>query len=135
MHRDENGVPQVELYFDYDNEEKLKYIPETDLLTACSSYFSQLLEIIVDCYKNFGKIIDPEKYYTIENMTEKGLTVEDFEEQLGFERGWTEDEELTIEDRVNLLRDHAPQTAMNWIFIKHLGTDRFGIPVDENSEE
>ncbi|TAH48319.1 MAG: hypothetical protein EYC68_21560 [Chloroflexota bacterium] len=135
MHPNENGVLEVELYFDYQNKEKLKYIPETDLLTACNSYFRQLLEIVVDCYRNFGKIIDPEKYYTIENMTEKGLTVEDFEEELGFERGWTEDEELTIEDRVSLLRAHAPKTGMNWIFIKHLGTDRFGTPVDEDSEE
>ena len=106
------------MYFDHFNEENLKYVPETDVLTACKMHFKQLLEIIVDCYRNFGKTIDPEKYYTIENMTEKGMTIEDFENDLGFEKGWTQEEGLSLDDRVRLLRDHAFKITIDWIFVK-----------------
>jgi len=129
---EENGSHRVELYFDRVNEENLKYIPETDVLTACTMHFKQLLDIIIDCYKHFGKIIDPEKYYTIENMMEKGMTIEDFENELGFEEGWTQAEGLSLDDRVGLVRDQAPKITIDWIFVKYLGTDRYGTPVDED---
>jgi hypothetical protein len=95
-------------------------------------HFKQLLEIAVDCYKNFGKTIDPEMYYTIENMVERGMTIEDFENELGFEKGWTRDKGLSLDDRVRILRDHANKITIDWIFVKHLGTNRYGTPVDEN---
>jgi len=135
MHSDENDVIHVELYFDRLNEEGLKYIPDTDVFTACKAQYTQILEIIVDCYRNFGKVVDPEKYYTFENLTETGLSVEDFELELGFEKGWTQAEGLTIADRIELLNAYAPKTDIDWIFVKHLGTDRYGIPVDSNVKE
>ena len=98
-------------------------------------HFKQLLEIIVDCYNNFGKIIDPEKYYTIENMIEKGMTIEAFENELGFEDGWTQAQGLSLEDRVALVREQAAKITINWIFVRYLGTDRYGTPVDEDWKE
>lgn len=135
MRKDENGIHHVELYFEPLNEEGLKFIPETDVVSACKTQFTQLLEIAVSCYNNFGKIIDPEKYYTVENMTEKGMTIEDFELELGYEKGWTQAEGLTIADRIELLNAYAPKISIDWIFVKHLGTDRYGNPIEINSEE
>ena len=127
MHSDENDVISVILYFDKQNEEGLKNIPDTDVYTACKTQFVQILEIIKDCYISFGKIIDPEKYYTFENLTENGLRIEDFEIELGFEEGWTNEEGLTIEDRVMLLSQYIPECEIDWIFVKYLGTDRYGL--------
>jgi hypothetical protein len=126
VHRDESGARQVEFYFAPLDETGL--VPDADVVTACAAHFRTLLEVIVACYRTFGSVIDPERYYTADNMKKLGLTVEDFEAELGFDPGWTELTGLSIEDRVALLRDHAPKVAIDWIFRKHLGTDRYGVP-------
>lgn len=48
-----------------------------------------LARIVSDCYDKFGTVIDPEQYYTRENLNRLGLSIEDIEESFGFPRGWT----------------------------------------------
>jgi len=126
IHRDENGARHVELYFA--PLEETGFVPTTDVVTECEAHFCLLLEIAVDCYKTFGSIIDPERYYTMENMRQLCLTIEDFEAELGYEKGWTEVPGLSDEGRIELLREHAPKIGIDWIFRKYLGTDRYGVP-------
>jgi len=57
-------------------------------LTACNKYFILLLELVCDCFKNFGNIIDPVQNF-VYCVTEAGKSLEDIEEELGFPRGWT----------------------------------------------
>jgi hypothetical protein len=130
IHRDENGARHVELYFA--PLEDMGLVPDADVATACEAHFRQLLEITVDCYGAFGSIIDPEKYYTIENMRQLGLTIEDFEVELGYEEGWTDVSDLSPEECIDVLREYAPKIAIDWIFRKYLGTDRYGVPEDLN---
>lgn len=39
--------------------------------------------IIFDCFDKFGYVIDPLKYYTLDNIGKLDLTIEDVEESLG----------------------------------------------------
>jgi hypothetical protein len=48
-----------------------------------------LLTIVFDCYEDFRFKINAQWYFTEENFSSRGLTVEDAEEELGFPRGWT----------------------------------------------
>ena len=128
VNRDDNGCRQTKLYFQLMDIDGKNKIPETDILTACEIYFKQLLEIIVGCFASFGRVIDSDQYYTIENMSTTDLTIEDLEIELGFPKGWTDVKGFSLEDRVRLIRDHVPKNDIDWIFIKYLQTDRYGKP-------
>jgi hypothetical protein len=45
-----------------------------------------LLTIVFDCYEDFRFKINAQWYFTEENFSSRGLTVEDAEEELGFPR-------------------------------------------------
>lgn len=131
-YKDENGDTRMHHYFQTFNSPKtLKDIPEEDVSTACVNYFKVLLSVVVNCYQKFGDIIDPEKFFTYENMLKTEKTIEDFEEQAGYQRGWTAIPELTIEERIDLIKRHHPMPTIDWIFEKRLGTNRFGEPEEE----
>lgn len=68
----------------------LDKVPEQDVLSACESYFTTILQIVFDCYIKFGPVIDGQQYFTRENFSARGKTIEDAEEELGFPRGWTD---------------------------------------------
>ncbi len=85
-----------------------------------------LLEKILDCYKTFGTIIDPEQYFSFENIKKTGKTIEDFEEDLGFPRGWTCLEEATNDERLSVIRREIRHDGIDHILIKYLGKNRFG---------
>ena len=88
--------------------------------------FLMLLEIVFDCYQVFGYDIDPDKYYTIENLSRLNLSVEDIEEKLGFPRGWTGVGGGTDEERIEAIRRGQSTPAVDHILINRLGKDRFG---------
>ncbi len=124
---DENGDSKMRYYFQtFQNSNQLSYVPEEDVLTCCIDYFKSLLIVVMDCYKEFGKLIDPEKFFTIENLRETNKTIEDFEEQAGYPRGWTNIPNFTTEQRVDLIRRHHPMPKIDWIFEKYFDTNRYG---------
>lgn len=45
--------------------------PAEDIVSACRSYFILLLEVIYDCYVKLGVHIDPQQYYTKDNLRSK----------------------------------------------------------------
>lgn len=85
-----------------------------------------LLDIIYDCYQIFGYDIDPDRYYTIENLKRLNLSIEDFEEQLGFPRGWTSMAGGTPEQRIDAIRKSRSTQGIDHILINRLGKNRFG---------
>ncbi|RIJ45227.1 hypothetical protein D1614_23625 [Maribellus luteus] len=124
---DENGDSKMHYYFQtFQNSNQLSYVPEEDVLTCCVDYFKTLLIVVMDCYKEFGKLIDPEKFFTIENLRETNKTIEDFEEQAGYPRGWTNIPNFTTQQRVDLIRRHHPMPKIDWIFEKYFDTNRYG---------
>lgn len=130
-YKDENGQSQYRHYFQTFSSKQLEYVPEEDVLTCCKEYFKILLEVVLDCYKTFGSQIDPELFFTFENLKLMNKTIEDFEEQAGFPKGWTANMGLTIEQRIELIRNHHPKPKIDWLFEKYMGVNRFGEKVND----
>jgi len=123
---DENKKLRLKYFFDRCLDEVKNPVPEEDVLTACNKYFALLLELVCDCFKNFGHIIDPVQYF-IYGITKAGRSLEDIEEKLGYPRGWTNIEDIPYEERVRILRQEFEKNiSVDYIFEKHLGTNRFG---------
>ncbi|ABS39326.1 hypothetical protein [Clostridium botulinum] len=121
---DRGKLPQEKLLknlFSNDRQDDL----EEDVATQCERNFKLLLEVIKDYYTTFGHIIDPEKYYTIENIGKIGLEIEDFEESVGFPRGYTCAEGLTDEIRIALIRENEPKSEIYYIFNKYFEHGRY----------
>ena len=125
--RDEENQIQVQYFFDYFLDEKIDgLIPKDDVITACKKYFVLLLELISDCFKTFGYIIDPVEYF-VYIITAGGKSFDDIEEELGFPRKWTDIEGILYEERVKMLRHHFEKdVTIDYVFEKYLGTNRFG---------
>lgn len=67
----------------------LPIVPEVDVASACTQYFKVILALVYECYLTFPPLINGQWRYTKEHYRSLGKTVEDAEEDLGFERGWT----------------------------------------------
>lgn len=124
--KDENGNRRTAYYFAPSIEKPNVEVPDTDVYSACVDYFKMLLEVVYDCYQVFGYDIDPDRYYTIENLKRLNLSVEDIEEQLGFPRGWTGMAGGTMEERMNAIRQNRSSQGVDHILINRIGKDRFG---------
>lgn len=96
-----------------------------DVCTQCERHLKFLLGIIFDCFDKFGHVIDPKKYYTLENIKSLGLTIEDVEESLGYEKGWTKVNGISAEKRMELIRNHEPDSYIDPVFIKYLNKCRY----------
>jgi hypothetical protein len=123
---DEQGTNRTKFHFSsYFEIEKIK-IPDIDVYSTCLSYFTLLLEIVYDCYQVFGFDIDPDRYYTIENMKRLNLTIEDIEEKLALPRGWTGVAGGSIEERIEVIRRDQSTSGADAVLISRLGKNRFG---------
>jgi hypothetical protein len=124
MRRHEDGSMHVLYYFmpaAFDSKEKM---PALDVESACRQYLQDIVKIVFDGYRDFGRVIDPDQYHTVENLQRIGLTVEDIEEELGIPRGWTFVGPGHDEDRLRLLRREAGGTDIDEMFEKYLGRTR-----------
>ncbi len=126
IYHDENGNRRVEYVFDNYIKEIAQYVPKEDVVTACKKYLAVLLTVVFNCYQTFGTTIDPEQYFSFENIKKTGKTIEDFEEELGYPRGWTNIEGLTEDERLKAIRNEIQYDGIDHILIKHLGKNRFG---------
>jgi len=85
-----------------------------------------LLTVVFNCYQTFGTMIDPEQYFSFENIKKTGKTIEDFEEELGYPRGWTKESDLTDDERLKAIRHEINYDGIDHILIKYIGKNRFG---------
>jgi len=97
-------------------------VPTDDVFTACREYFLRALDLIYDCYVEFGPEIDEQQRYTAEYFSSIGKKIEDAEEELGFPRGWTDiGDPNSLEYRWQLIRDQSTGCEINDVFLKYLG--------------
>lgn len=68
----------------------LPNVPDIEAIEACEIYFKSVLELVYQCYIEFGYLIDGQQYFTSCHFASIGKTIEDAEEELGFARGWTD---------------------------------------------
>ena len=123
FYRDENGQVIVKYYFSKSGP-KDEFEPiEFDIVTASQEYLGLLGDLVSDCYERFTAEIEPDLFFTPENLKAKNLSIEDVEEMLGFPRGWTEG--LPDADRLQLLQESTPPIMAEWIVREHLpGLDK-----------
>ena len=112
-----DGTDNMKFYLDNSNNNA----PSEDIVTTSKKYLTRLAKIIATCYLNFGRIIDPSEYFTLENMNDLGFTIEDFEDQVGMPRGWTYIPNCTEQDRLNVIRREVVGSEIRPILDKNLG--------------
>ncbi len=99
-------------------------VPDSDVVTACGHYMKRLAEIVFDAYQVFGRFIDPEQYYSAEAFQERGLSIEDAEEEVFGIRGWTGGCNIPIDYRWQMLRDSVPKSEIDHLLNEYLGRVR-----------
>ncbi len=129
----DNGREKAIFHFDNYYPELKEEIPQADAISACKEYFRLLLNVIYDCFIVFGSIIDPDQYYTIENIKLLGKSIEDIEEEIGLPRGWTGMSGGTDEQRIDAIRGQFSTNSIDPIFIEYLNKDRFGNTYEEST--
>ena len=77
-------------------------LEDSDAIINSRYYFQLLKDIVDECYSTFGDCLNPDIYYTIENLKKLGRSIEDEEEALGLPRGWTSG--IPDQERLNLLK-------------------------------
>jgi hypothetical protein len=105
--------------------------PEQDAHSASRRYMSLLVNLVHDCYQTFGTTIDPDQYYTLDNLAKRGMSIEDVEEELGFPRGWTDVPAGSCADRLHVLRREIPMTSVSVLFDKYPSSGRAIAPRDD----
>lgn len=99
--------------------------PAGDAAAVCREHLVSITAIIHECYRRFGPQIDPEQYFTVDNMRRLGKTIEDFVEELGYPRDRFRG--ITINDVdqfLHVLRREAGPTGIDALFFRYLGKDR-----------
>lgn len=86
----------------------------------CREYLTLLLRIVFWCFQRYGDFIDPAKYYTLSTMKRHGKTIEDYEEELGYPRGWT-DIPLEESKRMRILNEMVPKSEVFLVLCEYLG--------------
>jgi hypothetical protein len=95
-------------------------VPGADVVTSCTAYFTLLLEIVYECYVEFGTEVDSHQHYTSEHFGKLGKTIEDAEEELFGVRGWTHVAGYSEEFRWQLMRDQMTGCEIDVIFREYL---------------
>ena len=116
---DPNGKSKYRHYFNRTLSAEPPF--DEEAVSLSEVYLHKILEVVEDCYRDFGLVIDPDQYYSLENMQRLGFTLEDVEESLGLPRGWTNIEGYPNldEERMRALRRHIPMSGIKWIFDKY----------------
>ncbi len=108
------GQPELDRY---------EWLPDVDVATACRLHMRLLCELVRDCYRVFGMLIDPDQIYTLEGLQVKGWTVDDVAVQLGFPSGWTSyapDVPDREAEMLKVLRRHIPMSGIGPVIAKYL---------------
>jgi hypothetical protein len=106
-------------------------VPASDVFSSGHHLMTLLTQIILDCYTEFGELIDPERYYSKEAYAKRGLTVEDAERELLGEEIAACIPSIRPEFRVadedyrwQRLRDSMPGCRIDHLFEKYLRSSR-----------
>lgn len=98
-------------------------VPQEDVASASRKYMRTIVRLIQDCYRDWGRVMDPDQYYTMDNLKALGITLEDIEESQGLPRGYTAiavgSPEMD-EQRLKALRRAIPMASRQWAFEKYL---------------
>ncbi|MCY4643822.1 MAG: hypothetical protein OXB88_04335, partial [Bacteriovoracales bacterium] len=94
------------------------------LTLSCYGYMILLCELVLKLYTDYGALIDPDQYYSLEGIGLNNLKIEDIEEEIIGIRGWTDIESASKETRLNTLKLNVPTSQINDLFQKYLGGNK-----------
>jgi hypothetical protein len=94
-------------------------VPNEDVFTSCQRFLVLVIELVRDCHSVFKHVVDPQYYYTEDNFSRLGLTIEDAEQEIIGRPGWTEG--VPLEERWRLLRAEVGSTGLEEFFSQYLG--------------
>lgn len=57
-----------------------------DIVILCNI----LVDLVFESFAKFGEVIEPDRYYTVRNLSRLGKTIEDIEAELGYPREFTD---------------------------------------------
>jgi hypothetical protein len=66
----------------------LPSVPSEDVLSASTTYFTSILNLVYEAFATFRHRLDDRWYYTEENFRRMGKSFEDAVTELGFPQGW-----------------------------------------------
>lgn len=103
----------------------IKEVPRGNVLKLSEQFLTEILIVLKECYTDFDYYIDPRVMFTERGIDKLFWTVEDVEEYLGFDRGYTDtdfdDTNLTNREiRLNLLRPHGGDETLQYFLDKYL---------------
>jgi len=125
MRSTDEGKLDIKFWFRSTNPSiPLSNAPDSDVVTACRNYLIILVKVVYDCYREFGNVIDPRKFYSLEEISKRGQTVKDLERHLGFPEGWTRVSKVSDEQRIKKLTERIPDANIDAMFLKYLGCSR-----------
>jgi hypothetical protein len=114
-----DGKLQMEFYFASDHPD-FGYLPNGEVGVTCVEYLKCLLNLVYDCYVDFGVEIDPHQHYTKANFLRIGKTIDDADEELMGVRGWTFIEGWPEAYRWQAHRDQLPGCRIAHLFYEYL---------------
>ena len=95
----------------------------TDVYSLSKQYMVLLVDLVRDLQRRFAKdvdLLDPDQFYTLENLRDKGYSINDLEEGLGYPRGWTHTQGATEEERLQALLREIPRPQLQDLYDKYL---------------
>jgi len=97
-------------------------VPAGSVVVLAEQYLIDILDVLKECYEDYGTYVDPRKLFTKEGLAELNWSIEDLEEALGFPRGWTkiefEREDLEAA-RIDALSRYGGDEDMEQYFAKY----------------
>jgi len=120
-----SGEFHVSYFFlDWSEDSEVSMLDQ-DVHDACRIHMTSIVSLIHQCYLKFGDQIDPQQYYTVENLDKLGKTVDDvMMEVMGVPPGYVSYDDP--EDVLRQIRRQMPVPSIDPLFVKYLGVDRMG---------
>lgn len=133
MKRSNSGHLVVEYFFTAIPD--LTNVPQGNVLCICTDYFRFLIGCVYEMMITFKYQLDDRWYFTPDNFSRIGKSIEDAEEELGLPRGWTAvGDAFSEENRWRTLRrTYAVGCQLNDLFAEYLGKTIQG--PDDNTEQ
>lgn len=85
-----------------------------DVFQASELYINSIQQLLDECKQRFPEFTEPGSLFTIEGLKARKMTIEDLEEQLGFDRGWTKG--IPKRERLRLLEQSTPPLIYKELF-------------------
>jgi len=102
---------------------EIKMVPVGNVVKLAELYLIDVLIVLKECYRDFSVYVDPRVIFTLDGLIELGWSVEDLEEALGFERGYTNvdfEGERNEVHRLKVLSRYGGDEEMEKYFKKYL---------------